>query len=80
MYSPGPIVTSTQFALPANSSGEGSLPVTVRVKSSGEKSGSNSSLQTDNIADSSLSTSFVAIFLFIVSPLPVFPDLIFDLY
>jgi hypothetical protein len=36
-YSPGPISTSTQFASPANSSGEGLLPVTVRVKSSGSK-------------------------------------------
>jgi hypothetical protein len=34
-YSPGPIVTSTQFTLPSNSSGEGLLPVTVKVKSSG---------------------------------------------
>src|SRR5918994_2307687 len=65
VYSPGPIVTSTQFALPSNISGSGLLPVTVKVNSSGESVGLPTSLQTDNVADSSsggsISTSFAAI-------------------
>ena len=61
--SPGPIVTSTQFALPSNSSGSGLLPVTVKSKFSGRMRIPNlTSLQTDNVAGSSggsISISFV---------------------